>query len=112
MKSLVLGCAALFAAAAASASIPPAYRAHLPPETLAGNVAFVSGGKDIEEERSLKRAAQEYPLELVFEEKDRPFDADYIAGIPVTIRDDKGQVALETMSRGPIFLAKLPPGHY
>jgi hypothetical protein len=112
MKSLALACMALFAAAGASASIPPAYRSHLPPVTRAGDIAFVSGGRDVEEEASIKRAAQEYPLELVFEEKDRPFDRDFIENVPVTIRDAKGDVVLQARSTGPILLARIPPGHY
>jgi len=112
VKGFVLAVAALCAAAAANASIPPAYRQHLPLETRVGDVAFVSGGKDREEEMSLRRAAQEYPLELVFEEKDRPYLADYVENLPVTIRDSSGRIVLQAVSRGPIFLARLPKGDY
>jgi hypothetical protein len=112
MKGFVLAVAALCAAAAANASIPPAYRQHLPLETRVGDIAFVSGGKDREEALSLKRAAQEYPLELVFEEKDRAFAGDFVDGLPVTIRDASGRLVLQAVSRGPIFLARLPKGDY
>ena len=112
MKRLVIAAAAMYAAAAANASIPPAYREHLPLATRVGDIAFVSGGKDRDEELSLKRAAQEYPLELVFEEKDRGYADNFIEDVPVTIRDSAGRVVLKTVSRGPIFLAKLPKGDY
>jgi hypothetical protein len=112
VKRTALAAVAAFTAAAAFASIPPAYRAHLPPATRVGDVAFVSGGKNRDEALSLRRAAQEYPLELVFQEKDRAFDADWISNIPVTIRDEHGTVVLQAVSHGPIFLASLPPGRY
>lgn len=112
IRRLALAAAALCAAAGASASIPPAYRQHLPPATRVGDITFVSGGKDLEEELSLRRAAQEYPLELVFEEKDRPYAGNFIEDLPVTIRDSEGRLVLQTVSRGPIFLARLPKGDY
>jgi hypothetical protein len=99
-------------ATATFAAIPPAYRASLPPETRVGEIAFVSGGKNIEEALALRRAAQEYPLELVFDEKDRRFDGGFIENVPVTIRDMQGRIVLQDLSRGPIFLARLPPGRY
>ena len=110
VRAGALAAVAALTATAALASVPPAYRAHLPLETRAGDIAFMSGGKDQDEELSLKRAAQDYPLELVFEEKDRPYD--WIAGVPVRIRDEQGRIVLQDMSGGPIFLARLPRGRY
>jgi hypothetical protein len=97
---------------AASAAIPPAYLAHLPPEQHSpGGVDYITGGKTPEEADAVKRAAQEYPLELVFAERDGP-KAQELDDNPVTIRDDTGKVVFAGRTQGPYFLAKLPPGQY
>jgi len=102
---------AAFAASAASASIPPAYEKWLPPQQRAGTVTYVSGGATHEEANALKRAAQEYPLEVVFLERDGRQDR-YLSDMPVRIKDAKGKVVFEGQSKGPYFLARLPKGKY
>ena len=49
-----------------AADVPPVYRAFLPPEQHQGEVAYISGGLTEREANAIKRASQEYPLELVF----------------------------------------------
>ena len=112
MDMRVACAAAAFAATAAFGAIPPAYWKHLPPERQQGEVAWVSGGLTPEEAASVKRAAQEYPLELVFEEKGPQGEATGLAGMPVRIRDASGRLVFEGTSNGPIFLARLAPGRY
>ena len=108
----IIGCAAAALAATASyGSIPPAYRTYLPPEQTAGEVTFLSGGLTRAEADSVKRAAQDFPLEIVFDEKDGAMDRK-LTDMPVTITDGKGRVVFESVSRGPIFLARLPKGRY
>lgn len=80
-------------------------------KTRIGDIAFVSGGIKKDEELALKRAAQEYPLELVFEETDGPYERT-LRGIPITIGDANGKVVFESASHGPIFLLKLPKDRY
>jgi hypothetical protein len=100
------------AAMAAPAAIPPAYLAHLPPvEQSASGVEYVTGGKTPEEAAAVKRAAQEYPLELVFMEQDGK-RKDGLYDNPVVIRDAAGKVVLAGRTDGPYFLAKLSPGDY
>ena len=119
MKKLVLLTLGMLAAGAASASIPPAYQKDLPPATRVENIEFMSGGVNHDEELALKRASQDFPLELVFDEHDElvsdSSDHTYehpLSEIPVTIRDDHGKVVFDGVSRGPIFVARLPKGHY
>jgi hypothetical protein len=110
LKQFVPAVAAL-AASAASASIPPAYEKWLPPEHRAGSVTYLTGGSTHEEANALKRAAQEYPLELVFVERDGRKER-YLDGMPVRITDAKGKVVFDGTSKGPYFLARLPKGRY
>ena len=102
---------AALAATAAGASIPPAYQPGLPPEHHQGDVAYITGGLTREEADSIKRAAQQFPLELVFVEKDggKPRR---LHDVPVTITDARDRVVFDGPSRGPYFIARLPKGRY
>ncbi len=111
MKQLSIAAVAALAATASFASIPPAYRAHLPPERVQGGVEFLSGGRTSEEEAAVKRAAQEWPLEIVFDEQDGRSPRT-LENMPVTITDASGKVVLDARSSGPVMLVKLPKGRY
>lgn len=111
MKSVVLGAAAALAATASFASVPSAYQAHLPPARAQGDVTFLSGGRTPEEAAAVKRAAHEWPLEVVFYEKEGTRDK-VVENTPVTITDSKGAVVFDGVSSGPVLLVKLPKGRY
>ena len=110
MQRLAITAAAL-SAASAFAAIPPTYMKHLPPEHEAGAIAYITGGANPAEAESVKRAAQEYPLELVFEQEG-PKGEKMLKDMPVSITDEKGTVVFEGQSSGPYFLARLPKGRY
>lgn len=107
----VAACAATAAAAAAAPTVPPAYRGALPPWHQQGEVTYLSGGATPLEADAVKRAAQEYPLELVFRERDGNA-ARTLRDMPVTITDARGKVVFDGPSAGPYFLASLPDGRY
>ena len=113
MMQQAIACAvAASAALTASAAIPPAYLDHLPPAQIsAGGVEYLTGGKTPQEADAVKRAAQEFPLELVFVEHDGKSTRDLYDN-PVVIRDAKGKVVFAGRTDGPYFLARLPDGHY
>jgi hypothetical protein len=111
MRNAIIGAIAACAAMAASAAIPPAYLKDLPPEQHQGVVDYISGGKSAAEADSVKRAAQEFPLELVFVEKDGAKSAQLYDN-PVVIRDAIGNVVFAGRTDGPYFLARLPAGQY
>jgi len=112
MRSLAaVGAAAALGASTALGAIPPAYQAHLPQARELDGIPFITGGKTPEEADAVKRAAQEWPLEVVFEEQDRGADRT-LERMPITITDAGGKVVFDGVSEGPIFLARLPPGHY
>ncbi|HSN19373.1 MAG TPA: hypothetical protein VLS49_01770 [Usitatibacter sp.] len=113
MRQQAIACAvAASAAMAASAAIPPAYLDHLPPAQVSpSGVEYLTGGKTPEEAAAVKRAAQEFPLELVFVEQDGSSRRDLFDN-PVVIRDAHGNVVFAGRTDGPYFLARLPAGRY
>ena len=112
MRSLAaVGAAAALGASTALGAIPPAYQAHLPQARELDGIPFITGGRTPEEADAVKRAAQEWPLEVVFEEQDRGADRP-LERMPITITDASGKVVFEGVSEGPILLARLPRGHY
>jgi hypothetical protein len=106
---IALPAIAALAAAPAFAALNP--HATLPPEEHHGNIAYMSGGIGQDEARAMRREAARYPLELLFVEKSGKRD-DFLADMPVTIRNAKGDVVFRGRSSGPYFLAKLPAGRY
>jgi hypothetical protein len=109
-KKLVAALTGL-AATAATAAIPPRYAENLPEPRRAGPVTYITGGTEMGEANAIKRAAQEFPLELVFVEKVGRREK-HLAHMPVRITDEKGKVVFEGESAGPYFLARLPKGKY
>ena len=73
-----------------------------------GNVTYVSGGVGEKSLDKIGSMVNEFNLKLVFAEK----SGAYLSAIQVVIVDAKGKPVLEATSEGPIFLAKLPAGHY
>lgn len=74
-------------------------------------VIFVSGGIGYCESQAMQNASKEYPLELVFVQKTISHES-YLAEIPVKITDVKGNPVLDTVTKGPYLLAKMPAGRY
>lgn len=74
-------------------------------------VIFVSGGIGYCEAQAMKNASKAYPLELVFVQKTISHES-YLAGIPVKITDAKGNLVLDTTTKGPYLLARMPAGKY
>lgn len=88
-----------------------AAHAEMPPVQTQGNVQFVSGGIGLDESESMKAAEKDWPLSMVFAQR-RDGQNAYTADIPVTIQDAKGATVLQTTTKGPYLLVKLPPGSY
>ena len=93
------------APAAALVDHPP------PPQPMSENgVSYVSGGVGHAEREMLGAMSErDYNLKLEFARR----DGAYLADVSVSIRDARsGRTVLDTVSRGPWFFAKLPPGSY
>ena len=112
-RKLIAAMAALpgLSAPLALASIPEKYAVDLPPQHRSGIVTYRTGGTDREEAIAMKRAAEKYPLEVVFVEKEGRRER-YLPDMPMRIVDDKGKVVFDARTMGPYFLAKLPKGRY
>ncbi len=74
-----------------------------------GDVTFVSGGAGEEDRTAMREMARDYNLRLQFATSG---SGQYLAGVNVTLTDDKGKAILDTIADGPLFFAKLRPGHY
>ncbi len=107
----VAASAATAAGAAVAPLVPPAYRPALPPAHHAGDVTYISGGLTRAEAESVRRAAQAFPLELVFRERDGA-RVRGLTDMPVTITDAQGRVVFDRPSHGPYLVASLPDGRY
>ncbi|HXS53837.1 MAG TPA: hypothetical protein VN782_14980 [Usitatibacter sp.] len=99
----VLAVTPAFAALDSQAALPAA-RHH-------GNLTYVTGGIGQDEARAMRREASRYPLELLFVARQGKHD-DFLADMPVTIRNAQGDTVFRGRSDGPYFLAKLPAGRY
>lgn len=74
-----------------------------------GDIGFVSGGTSLDDRASLRDIAGAYNLHLTFAVQP---SGEYLAGIGVKLADTKGRTLLDTVSDGPLFYAKVPPGLY
>ena len=74
-------------------------------------VTYVTGGIGICESQEMRRIAKEYQLELVFVQK-TPTAESFLANIPVEVIDSKASYAIDTVTKGPFLLAKMPNGRY
>lgn len=108
-SSIAIAALAALAAAPAFAALNP--HATLPAEQHRGDITYRSGGIGQDEARAMRHEASRYPLELLFVEKSGKRD-EFLADMPLTIRDAKGDVVFRGRSSGPYFLAKLPAGRY
>ena len=79
------------------------------PEVQTQNgIHYVVGGIGKEQSEAMKVAAHDYDLMLTFATD----YGKYLADIGVQIEDMNGNTLLNTVSEGPLFLAKLPVGRY
>jgi len=111
MKALKPAVFAISTAIACTAALAD-QSANLPAEHVQGSVHYISGGVGKDESDAMQQAMRHYPLALEFVAKARARN-EFLASIPVTIRDARGQVVLKTVSTGPFLLVKdIRPGKY
>ena len=105
ISKVTLGTLMLGLALPALAASPDA----LPQAKTQGSVSYLTGGIGHDEALAMKRAEKNYPLSMVFSAGK---DNEYLADVHVTIKDKAGTTLLDTVSNGPIMLAKVPAGKY
>lgn len=81
----------------------------LPPMQSYGGVAYLTGGIGLDESEAIKAAEKNFALSLLFAQNKR---GEYLAGVKVRITDSAGKNVLETVTEGPMLLARLPAGAY
>lgn len=78
------------------------------PQTMDG-ITYLCGGVGEDEAAYMKQAAmRDYDLMMTFAER----SGNYMANVDVTIRDNRGNIVLETVCDAPMLLVDLPPGSY
>ena len=73
-----------------------------------GQVTFASGGVGDDSLQRMEALSKDVNLKVIFALK----TGNYLADVAVVISDARGGKVLETVSEGPWFLARLPPGKY
>jgi len=80
----------------------------MPQTEQQGDVSFVSGGVGLDESHALRSAAHDWPLSMRFTAR----SGQYLADVHVRISNAHGSDVLDTTSRGPYMLVRVPPGRY
>ena len=111
LSTAVVACAVTAAFASDQPLVPPAYRAALPAEQTQGEITYIAGGNTEKEANAIKRASQDFPLELVFRQTVNGKVKD-LNDVPLKISDASGKVVFQGESPGPYFIARLPAGRY
>lgn len=111
MKYLAAAMLSAMVATASPAAVRPPAATALPSPHTRGEITWLTGGVGRDESRAIEHEAGAYPLELVFVEKSGKRDQ-FLADIPVTIRDSRHRTVFDGGAEGPYFLARLPEGDY
>ncbi|WP_233856164.1 carboxypeptidase regulatory-like domain-containing protein [Paraburkholderia sp. HD33-4] len=80
----------------------------MPATQQQGDISFVSGGVGRDESTALRQARRQWPLSLQFTGP----GASYVADVQVRIAKAGGTTVLDTTSKGPYMLVRLPQGRY
>lgn len=83
----------------------------LPPAQSQGQIEFLTGGIGHDESQAILKEGGKWPLMLELAKGGSP-RAVYISDVQISIKDVSGSTVLETITKGPYLLAKLPPGKY
>jgi hypothetical protein len=111
MKTVHIAAAsALLAVGAAAIAAPDAgANADRPVERHEGSVAYVTGGIGKSDQMTMRRLGAAYPLHIVLSARK---DDEFIADVPVDIRDPKGRTVFHIDKADPLLDVKLPEGKY
>jgi len=74
-----------------------------------GAVSYVSGGVAVSGMRAIDAEEHNYNLKMLFVAAQ---NGEYLADVNVMITDSKGNSILDTTTKGPVLLVKMPNGEY
>jgi hypothetical protein len=84
-------------------------RADTPPSPKRfGDVVYLTGGVTHDEAQFMKAAASQYNLRVTFVAN----TGQYLANVPVSVKNERGQVVFDGVSEGPMLWIGVPPGKY
>lgn len=95
-------------AVACLAVAPHAYAKSEEVARAPSGVMYVSGGVGTEAVELLKSMEKDFNLKIVFANK----VGEFLSNVKITITDSSGRVLLDTVTEGPLLMAKLPPRSY
>jgi hypothetical protein len=98
-------------AAVLIATLPMKTYGQLPQPLEKGGVTYITGGVGEDEAKAIKVEAKNWPLNIEFSQYLGSHDA-WVSQVYLTILDAKGDAIFEAHLDGPMFLVKLPSGHY
>lgn len=78
-------------------------------KTSDGGIRYASGGVGAGERDELRALAKQFNLQIMSAMQG---GGEYLADMGIRIMDSKGATVLSATSKGPYFLAELPPGSY
>lgn len=108
-KPLVAIAYAAIAVAAASTAFSQETSHALDSQVSASGVKYVSGGIGAGSQQAMERVRKDYNLRLTFA---RPGSGEYLSDVRVRAENSSGEAALDVVSHGPLFFARLPAGKY
>jgi hypothetical protein len=83
----------------------------MPTPKIIGSITYLSGGVGETESEMMKGVAKDYPLEVVFVQRENGQEV-FLSDILIQIEDSHKNVVVETTAEGPYFFANLPSGKY
>lgn len=86
----------------------PAVALSEPEIQYSGDLRFVSGGVGIDERRALERVAPGFDIKVVLSTA----TGHLLGGGQIKVMDSRGNLVLNTVSDGPVFLLDVPAGSY
>lgn len=89
-------------AAPAGAAVPS------PEIQYSGELRYVSGGVGIEERRAMETMADGFDIKVLLADR----SGQLLGGGQVKVRNADGELLLNAVSRGPVFLLDVPDGSY
>lgn len=98
----------LLAGSLAAAPLPAAELPPPTPSATGSNVTFITGGVGETERSQINEISEAFNLRVITAKT----NGDYLSGVNLTIRNEKGTPMLSTVTQGPLLLAQLPPGKY
>lgn len=92
-------------------AMPLVAMAQLPATQTENNIQFIEGGVGLGESQAIAAESNQWPVELVFSQKDGN-KSEWVANVLLVIMDAQGNSVFSHQVNGPMLLLQLKPGKY